>query len=178
MAEYVPTGADVSGEGHHPNTATAFLELHRLLSIIFASKSFAELRVGNGEEWELIDHLQQFEDDEITRILLSVSITARVIDDRYNRAFDLVARDCGKLIETNKYGKAETGLSLREACNKIIHAKKVLFDVSETETSQRYLNPIIHLHGERQKGQELQKWKAELDVIAFAKEYVLCLRHL
>lgn len=175
MAEYAPPGADVFGEGHHPNTETAFLELHRLLAIIFSSKSFAELRVGNGEEWEPIDHLQQFEDDEITRILLFVSITARVIDDRNNKVLDLVARVCGTLINTDDKGTTETDLSLREACNKIIHAKKVRFDVSETEAMQRYLNPVIYLYGERRKGQE---WKAVLDVITFAKEYVSCLRNL
>ncbi len=175
MAEYVPPGEVVFGEGYHPNTETTFLELHRLLAIIFASKNFAELRTGNGETWEPIEHLQQYEDDEITRILLAVSITARVIDDRNDKILDLVARDCGRLFETNEQGTTETGLSLREACNKIIHAQKIRFDVSETETTQTYLNPIIYLYGERRKGQE---WKAVLDVISFAKEYVSCLRHL
>lgn len=175
MAEYAPPQAEVFGEGHKPNTETAFLELYRLLAIIFASKSFAELRVGNGEVWEPIDHLEQFEDDEITRILLSVSITARVIDDRNNKVLDLVGRDCGTLIVTDDKGTTEIGLSLREACNKIIHAKKVRFDVSETEATQRYLNPIIYLYGERRRGQE---WKAVLDVLTFAKEYVSCLRNL
>jgi hypothetical protein len=145
------------------------------LAIIFASKSFAELRMGSGENWEAIDHLQQFEGDEITRILLAVAITARVIDDRNNKVLDLVARDCGTLIATDANGTKETGLSLREACNKIIHAKKVRFDSSELETTQRYLNPVIYLYGERHQGQE---WKAVLDVITFAKEYVSCLRHL
>lgn len=175
MAEYISPGAEVFGEGHHPNTETTFLELHRLLAIIFASKSFAELRVGNGEKWDPIDHLQQFEDDEITRILLSVSVTARVIDDRNNKVFDLVAGDCGKLFETDEKGTTETGLTLREACNKIIHAQKIRFDISETETTQRYLNPIIYLYGERRKGHE---WRAVLDVVDFAKEYVSCLRML
>ncbi|MFH1657920.1 MAG: hypothetical protein ABIG35_01280 [Pseudomonadota bacterium] len=175
MAEYISPGAEVFGEGHHPNTETTFLELHRLLAIIFASKSFAELRVGNGEEWDPIDHLQQFEDDEITRILLSVSITARVIDDRYDKVFDLVAGNCGSLFETDEKGTTESGLTLREACNKIIHAQKIRFDISETEATQRYLNPIIYLYGERRKGQE---WKAVLNVIDFAKEDVSCLRIL
>jgi hypothetical protein len=175
MAEYVPSDAEVFGEGYHPNTEATFLELHRLLAIIFASKRFAELRNGNGETWEPFEHLQQYEDDEITRILLAVSITARVIDDRNEKILDLVARNCGKLIEINEKGTTEIDLSLREACNKIIHAQKIRFDISETETSQRYLNPVIYLYGERRKGHE---WKALLDVISFAKEYVSCLRHL
>jgi hypothetical protein len=175
MAEYTPPGAPVFGDGHHPNIENAFLELHRLLAIIFASKSFADLRVGNGEEWDPIDHLQQFEHDEITRILLFVSVTARVIDDRYDKVLDLVAKDCGTLTHTDDKGQKEVGLSLREACNKIIHAKKVRFDVTETEATQRYLNPVIYLYGELRKG---HAWKAVLDVVTFAKEYVSCLRNL
>ena len=175
MAEYESPQAEVFGEGHHPNTETAFLELYRLLAIIFASKRFAELRVGHGKKWEALDHLQQFEDDEITRILLAVSITARVIDDRNKKVFDLVARDCGTLIDMTVKGTSETGLSLREACKKIIHAKKVRFDTSELDTTQKYLNPVIYLYGERHKGQE---WKAVLDVVTFAEEYVSCLRNL
>jgi hypothetical protein len=175
MAEYESPQAKVFGEGHHPNTETAFLELHRLLAIIFASKSFAELRRGTGEKWEAIDHPQQFESDEISRILLAVAITARVIDDRNNKVLDLVARDCGTLIDTDANSATETGLSLREACNKIIHAKKVRFDISELDTTETYLNPVIYLYGEWRKGQE---WKAVLDVVTFAEEYVSCLRNL
>lgn len=175
MVEFVPPGADVFGEGYQPNIESTFLELHRLLAIIFSSKSFAELRTGNGERWEPIEHLQQCEDDEIIRILLAVSITARVIDDRNNKVLDLIAGDCGKLIETTDKGASEKGLSLREACNKIIHAQKIRFDISETAETKKYLNPFIYLYGERHKGSE---WKVELDVVAFAKEYVSCLRHL
>ena len=175
MTERVPPQSEAFGEGHYPNTETAFLELHRLLAIIFVSKSFAELRTGTGEKWEAIDHLQQFEGDEITRILLAVAITARVIDDRNNKVLDLVARDCGTLVDTDAKGAAETGLSLREACNKIIHAKKVRFDTSELDTTQTYLNPVIYLYGERRKGQE---WKAVLNVVTFAEEYVSCLQNM
>jgi hypothetical protein len=172
MTEYVPPDAGVFKEGYKPNTETVILELHRLLAIFLSSRSFAELREGSGESWESIDHIQQYEEDEITRILLAIAITARVIDDREQRVFDLVAGDCGTL---SHVGSNEISpLTLREACNKIIHAQKVRFDVSITEAGQQYLNPTIYLYGKRQNRAE---WKVELNVLVFAREYVSCLRH-
>lgn len=169
MAEFIPPHEEVFKEGYRPNTEHAALELHRLLAIFLASPAFAKLRKGDGERWEAIDHLQQFEDDEITRILLSVAVTARVVDDREGRVFELVAGPCGVLAETKDGKNTEVELTLREACNKIIHAKKIRFDVDETDEHQSYINPTIYLYGIRSNGLE---WKATIDVIKFAEEYV------
>lgn len=169
MAEFTSPQEGAFTEGYRPNTEHAALELHRLLAIFLASPSFAKLRKGNGERWEAIDHLQQFEDDEITRILLSAAVTARVVDDRESGVFDLVADPCGILAETKDGETTEIPLTLREACNKIIHAKKIRFDVGETDERQPYINPTIYLYGARSNG---LKWKATLDVIKFAEEYV------
>lgn len=173
MTEYVPPDAGVFKGGHNPNTETVILELHRLLAIFLSSRSFAELREGTGETWEPISHIQQWEDDEITRILLAVAITARVIDDREeNKVFDK-AGDCGTLSETGTNANPDKPLTLREACNKIIHAQKVRLDLSETEACQSYLNPIIYLYGQKMNG---VKWKATLDIIEFAKRYASCIQ--
>lgn len=174
MAEFTSPQDGAFKEGYRPNTEHAAFELHRLLAIFLASPSFAKLRKGNGESWDAIDHLQQFEDDEITRILLSAAVTARVVDDREDGIFELIAGDCGILSEAKGGETTEVPLTLREACNKIIHAKKIRFDVSETDERQPYLNPTIYLYGTRSNGLE---WKATLDVIKFAEEYVsvICL---
>jgi len=169
VAEFTSPENGAFKEGYRPNTEHAALELHRLLAIFLASPSFAKLRKGNGESWEAIDHLQQFEDDEITRILLSAAVTARVLDDREDGVFGQIAGDCGILSEAKGGEITKVPLTLREACNKIIHAKKIRFDVSETDERQPYLNPTIYLYGTRSNGLE---WKATLDVIKFAEEYV------
>ena len=169
MAEFISPQEGVSKEGYRPNTEHTALELHRLLAIFLASRSFAKLRKGNGERWEAIDHLQQFEDDEITRILLSAAVTARVVDDREEGFFERVAGTCGVLVEEKNGAPSEIPLTLREACNKIIHAKKIRFDVDETDEGQPFINPTIYLYGARSNGSE---WKATLDVIKFAEEYV------
>lgn len=169
MAEYISPQDGAFKDGYRPNTEHAALELYRLLSIFLASPSFARLRKGTGERWEAIDHLQQFEEDEITRILLYAAVTARVVDDREEGILDLVGLPCGTLTETRGGKATETALLLREACNKIIHAKKIRFDVSETDERQPYINPTLYLYGTRSNGAE---WKATLDVIRFVKEYV------
>jgi hypothetical protein len=171
MVEYVPQAGHI--EGHIPNIDTTMLELYRLLTTFLASKNVAELRTGHGESFDAISHLESIGEDEITRILLAVAITARVIDDRDGHILDLVAGPCGTLVTFGDNEEIFQLLSLREACNKIIHAQKVRFDISKTNDDQPYLNPSIYLYGKLHK----KEWKATLDVIAFIKEYCTCVRH-
>ena len=167
MAEYKNPQESHFKEGHFPNTSNTLLELHRLLALFLASKSFASLRTNYpGEGFDPIYKIQEVEDDEITRLLLSLAITARVIDDREGRVFELVGSNCGQLEKDVGTTDVEI-LDLREACNKIIHAKKVRGDVEE-DGGQTYLNPLIYLYGE----QNGKSWRAALDIVAFSKEYV------
>lgn len=168
MAEYKNPLEGLFKEGHFPNTSNTVLELHRLLAIFLSSKSFAALCTNYpGEGFDPIYKIQEVEGDEITRILLNLAITARVIDDREDRVFELVGSNCGQLQKNTEDPDIEV-LDLREACNKIIHAKKVRFDV-EKDGVQTYLNPFIYLYGEHQNG---KTWRATLDIVAFSKEYV------
>jgi hypothetical protein len=173
MAEYIPPQERLHREGHFPKTETAILELYRLMAIFLASKSFASLRKNPpGEGHDSIYDLQECEEDEITRILLMLAITARVIDDREGEVYELAGTQCGKLI-TDTTNPAEENLTLREACNKIIHARKIRFDVENNEEHQPYLNPYIYIYGE--KGNK--EWKATIDVISFARDYASCVPH-
>ena len=173
MAEFTPTQNALDKDGHFPKTETAMVELHRLVSIFLSSREFARLRTNYpGEGFDPIFELQDVEEDEITRILLMLAITARVIDDREGYVYDLAGGRCGDLQED--VSKPElVDLELREACNKIIHAKKVRFDVEEERNEQSYFRPFVYLYGSKGK----VDWKATLDVIAFAKWYVICVRN-
>ena len=167
MAENKNSQEGLIKEGHFPNTSNTLLELYRLLALFLASKSFAALRTNYpGEGFDAIYKIQEVEDYEITRLLLSLAITARVIDDREGRVFELVGSNCGQLEKDVGTTDVEI-LDLREACNKIIHAKKARCDVEEAN-GQTYLNPFIYLYGE----QNGKSWKATLDIVAFSKEYV------
>lgn len=153
--------------GHFPNTGNVVVELHRLLAIFLASRHFAELaQTFPGEGFDPIFRIQEVEFDEITRILLNLAITARVVDDREQRIFELLGSDCGTLQDDIR-NQATNVLEIREACNKVIHAETVRFDVEELGV-QRYMNPIIYLYGTLQG----KRWRAQLDVIKFCKEYV------
>ena len=172
MAELIPQEPQRK-EGHFPNTDNSIIELHRLLSIFLASRSFAELCINYpGEGFDPIYKIQEVESDVNTRILLSLAITARVIDDREDQVFGLLGSDCGILQKDLSSDVAIDILEIREACNKIIHADKIRFGVEELGV-QRYLNPIIYLYG-NQRGNE---WRAQLDVIKFCKEYISIVCH-
>lgn len=171
MAEFIPQQPQRK-EGHFPNTENTVVELHRLLSIFLASKNFAKLCTHYpGEGFDPVYKIQEVETDEITRILLSLAITARVIDNREDRVFGLLGSDCGTLQRDMNEQRLDV-LDIREACNKIIHAEKVRFDVEELGV-QRYLNPFIYLYGTQQG----KSWRTQLDVIKFCKEYVSTVRH-
>lgn len=174
MPEYISPQEGLHKEGHFPNTTTAMVELHRLLAIFLASKSFALLRTKPlGEGNDPISLIQEVEQEEITRILLFLAIVARVIDDREKAVLKILSSRCGALFTGEDFSNAEN-LLLRDACNRIIHAAKVRLDCDEVE-GQMYFNPIIHLYGEFHPN---KPWKAELDVIAFAKEYAAIVSNL
>jgi hypothetical protein len=178
MAEFIPPQEEVGRPGHLPNVSATLVELHRLVSIFLASKSFASLIVAAaGHAAELHDpvfQLQQVEEDEISRILLTLAITARVVDDANNRPLNLVAGACGILVPDTHNPDVSRPLDLREACNKLIHAERRRFDVEHTEEGRPYFMPTLYLYGLRGRTQ----WKATLDVIAFAKEYTSCVAAL
>lgn len=152
-------------EGHLPNTEVIVLDLHRLVTTFFSSQQLAELRTENAHD--PIGWLQQYEEDEITRILLSTAITARIIDDRDGHYLDRVDTTCGELIEDLSTPDKNIPLNLREACNKIIHAKKIHSDITEINY-KNHMNPIMYFYGDR-NGVE---WKATLNILDYAIKYV------
>ena len=171
MPEFIPQQARRT-EGHFPNTGHMVVELHRLLSIFLASQHFAELCTKYpGEGFDPLYKIQEVESDEITRILLNLAITARVIDDREEHVFEIFGSDCGTL-QKDQRSQDCVVLELREACNKIIHAEKVRFDVEEL-AEQKYLNPIVFLYGNQQG----RNWRVQLDIVKFCKEYVSTVCH-
>lgn len=178
MAEFIPPQEELGRPGHLPNVPATFVELHRLVAIFLASRSFANLiEAAAGHAAELHDplyRLQQVEEGEISRILLTLAITARVVDDANNRALDLVAGACGTLVPDTRNPADSRPLELREACNKLIHAERRRFDIEHTEDGRPYFTPTLYLYG----AQGRLQWKATLDVIAFAKEYTSCVTAL
>jgi hypothetical protein len=88
---------------------------------LFASYDYAELR--RDDDPDPMDDFQQFEDEDISEWLLTLAAIARVTDDELGTLKN-VEKNFPDGVGTLEEGGQETRLSIREACNKIIHAKK------------------------------------------------------
>jgi hypothetical protein len=153
--------------GHQPNVSDLRREIYELLSYFLSSRPVAELP--QSRLYEATDPVHQFgglERDLITARLISVAITVRILDDTQSAIFDLFTDYCGTITKNLLKPLENGGLGLRDACNKIIHARKVEFDFGTTESGLQYLNPYIYLEGTERK----IPWVANLDIVKFCRE--------
>ena len=166
MAEYINPSHFPSG--YMPEMEPTRLDLYRLLNQFLASKNISDLCEEDAWLCEAMGNLDYFFENEAIRILLSAAVLARVIDDREHnlKNFDT---DCGELIPDVKNPNNVIPLTLREACNKIIHATTIRYDVEVVHLEQRYLNPFVYYYGKKGK----VEWKATLNVIDFVSRYTL-----
>lgn len=154
--------------GHLFDTDIFRIDLWRLLSMYLSSKPLAQLNMA--DKSELLELENEFLTDEITRILLTSAIIIRIADDREGKVIDRHSSPVGTL-QKNINKKDIIDLSLREACNKIIHAESFNFDVSnEYDTAlyreNNYLEPFIYYYGRSQN----IRWRAVLSVIDFIQQ--------
>ena len=153
--------------GYQPNIGGLLREIYELLSFFLSSQPMAELEqsplYGSGDP---VHQFGQLERDLITKRLIAVAITVRILDDTQSAVFDLFTDYCGTITRDRKRSLETNGLGLRDACNKIIHARKVEFDVGHTATGIAYLHPYVHLEGtEREKS-----WAANVYIVKFCRE--------
>jgi hypothetical protein len=103
------------------------LDLYRLLCMLWADRQVAKHAVTS----KSINELQgMYFRTEVTRILISCATGLRITFDQSPKRSAIEQRDCGKLFPgwaTDP--KRVEMLGLREACNKIIHATDIRFDV-------------------------------------------------
>jgi hypothetical protein len=85
--------------------------------------------------------------------------------------FDKLKTDCGRLYRdwARKKRKVEA-LPLREACNKIIHATEIRFDVVSPRGHLpnypgSYIRPQLYLYGKKGR----LEWRAKLSMVEFAR---------
>jgi hypothetical protein len=139
-----------------------FLDVHRLLCYFLASPKLAEI-----SEDMRIDHIA-FSRSDISRLLVSIAASFRVKSDdgTWEHAMWLHNKygGVGKLNKNVHNTEANfVALEFREACNKILHAEMVTFDIARSDNGSEILNPYVYLHGSRGK----LSWRAELDIVAF-----------
>ena len=161
----------VRREGLFFDQPTFRRDLYRLACAFFASADFA--RLGRAADDEPVSALAaEHQEDEISRLLVTIAATVRVIQDRDATASRSLQISCGRLLPNLANAKEVEPLSLREACNKIIHATKFNFDIKPLPHSERQLpnpthvlRPLLHLYGKQRNAH----WKAELNVIHFVR---------
>jgi len=73
---------------------------------------------------------------------------------------------CGTITKDLAKPLEREGLSIRDACNKIIHARTVMFDTANTSSGRTYLYPTLYLEGKEWS----KPWAVDLDVIKFCRE--------
>ena len=146
------------------------LEIYRLLTIIEASPALAGYD-GDEPDKRKLDFLRGWEFLEISRIVMSLAAIIRSSldadpvgeDISYRTALD---RRVGKLIPNLEKPKEQEILDFREACNKVIHAKRVEPETVQTTPGTRAppLRGRLVLYGDRHGKQ----WCAELDLKEYA----------
>jgi hypothetical protein len=150
------------------DTSLVRRELFLLLSIFLADKPintrFQHTRIPRLANEQAVE--------EITRLL---AVTASILRARDDYAMDEVRRsgkhsDWLKELQSQPCGTLQRDinstdvvpLTMRVACNKIIHATNFRFDV-EGEFEDSYVKPVLYFYG-REKGKE---WRAVLDIIRY-----------
>lgn len=145
--------------------AIIHLELHRLLASVLAERQIADLISGPVDDPELSDdpiiELLWVAEAEISRLLLSSAIMLRSRDDDVKTRETTLAGDVGTLDKGD--GKGNQPLDLREACNKIIHARRFEF-FEDGHPTQRPTHIVLL------KGTYGTPWTAKLDIRYFVRE--------
>ena len=152
-------------------------DLYRLLCCFLASPRLSELAIedyeskGNEGTHVFNMFLNAFERQDIQEFLISIAVKLRMIDDGLNigreNQINGESNNVGTLIKrTGKSG--EEILTIREACNKIIHS--VLIEYSSDLLKARgkkktYLKAELFLYDKSDKS----GWKAMLDIVKFVK---------
>jgi len=161
--------------GHRFDAGPYLLDLYRLLCMELADR----LVVKQAVKSPIFERLRgEHIEGESIRILTSTSIPLRILFDRHNKQQagrrqhddwhdklldEAKNADCGRLYARWPRKKSEV-LTLREACNKIIHATTIYRDIAEERDPSHYL-PYLYLYGKK----DGLDWRAKLSIIAFAE---------
>jgi hypothetical protein len=152
-------------------------KIYQLSSMFYAEKGIAEeslaIAKNHPPEWRRFHstEMEQLRDELFmnlaTTLLTEISIYVRIIDDKLEGQYtisdeeDAQCENCGTLTAKG----TTSSLSMREACNKIIHAKQFEFFVSwlsvyEVRRAISSFQPTVRFHGALGSS----KWVADLDV--------------
>jgi hypothetical protein len=148
--------------GYSIETVVLDYEIFRLVSSLAASPVISSLahRAPGEPAWPW---LKKAEFPEVCRLLVSI---AAIVRNRLDLSSDDeidANRIVGKL--TFEASSKTVDLTLREACNKILHAAHVNPDEEDADGEHKgSLRPFVHLYGAHRH----EDWKATLSIYEFA----------
>ena len=144
--------------------------LYDLAAVVFGSEGIASL--STGEDLDEFDKLRvRHEITQATKLLIEIAVVLRNLLDSGNWPLDEIhgtrvanrpETEVGVILEESKQ---ETSLRFREACNKIIHAKKISFGMRSLPEQMDFLDGTVELHGDRQG----RSWVAKIRLADFIR---------
>ena len=160
-------------------------ELYSLMAMLFADEKMGELAMRQKIPASREDSFVRLSNDVIRTVLplkfLTVAAAVRgALDNIADKEPSRISREsavCGKYRKAHSKDKKEN-LSLREACNKAIHAKKTLFYQKQQKVAQpsfAVFNGKIMLYGAHQNPKH-GDWEAEIDLEKFAAACLVALK--
>jgi hypothetical protein len=173
MAKKLPQRDNLT-RGHQFDGGPFALDLYRLLGMVLSDKRISSLGDRTTYQMQPIWELQdRFRKAEILRILISSAVVLRILFDQKqdprDRRFEIASKKpCGVLWSKLPSRKTEV-LTLREACNKIIHATDVNEDEVNSDWKQNpdqlgvYIRPFVYLEGMK----DSNEWRVKLSIVDF-----------
>jgi hypothetical protein len=160
--------------GHRFDAGPYLSDLYRLLCMEIGDRLVVRAAIKS----PIFERLrEQYIEGETIRILTSSSIALRILFDRHDakrvgrRRHDenldeVKSSKCGLLYARWPVKRSEV-LTLREACNKIIHATTIHRDIADPDPGRKpsHYRPYLYLYGKK----DSVDWRARLSIIAFAE---------
>jgi hypothetical protein len=143
------------------------LEIYRLMTILESSPALADYGGTYEGDRRKVEALRGWEYPEVSRIVVSLAAIIRAAMDADPGVYagdeiELeVERPVGVLMPDASKPRAWESLEFREACNKVIHAKRV---VPERVAGTGALTGDLFLYGDYRK----KDWQARLELREFA----------
>jgi hypothetical protein len=166
-----PAVVCIQKQGHLVASDPFRLDLYRLLCMVLADRLIATRSV---KSYSINDLQDAYLRTEVTRILISCATGLRILLDQSHPQAKAIKveriSDCGKLYPSWPKRKSEV-LKLRAACNKIIHATDIRFDVATPDKANNpdeegaYILPRLYLYGKKDRSD----WRAVLSIFDFVK---------
>ena len=162
---------------HTITDATSIKAGYRILCSLFSAYDFPLFY--RDSDPDPFDSFLQYSDEEISENLVTLAAIARACDDELGILQSIEPNFPEGVGVLKPEGEKDKPLTIREACNKIIHAKVVKYDLAWSEENpiwgrwykdqgrnvrNKYKTPALQVEGTHQNG---RKWEARVELVPF-----------